>query len=231
MGKKSKTIKNISAKDLAKLKNVSFKSIYNAVASGRLIPLDPNARPLMFERDKAVADWENFRKDKHVPKGKRFESDNQDFEGPQNTEELFDEDGEVTKGNARTHLNIASAKLEKFKAANEELKYREQLGKLVDVENVQKEAFQIARITRDAILAIPDRISPQLCGITDPVVMHATLTKEINGALDQLVKQYSVNISSSDNEPGASGASGDSGTPLPESVSERADTGSSPNGE
>jgi phage terminase Nu1 subunit (DNA packaging protein) len=187
MAKKPKATTQISAKDFANLKGISFKSVYNAVKSGRLTPIDPNVRGLKFDRARAEIDWELYRKDKHIPKSKRGETDNG---SPDKQPDLFDENSEVTRPNAKDHQLIASAKHEKFKAENERLKFEEQLGKLVDAEDVRRESFQIARITRDAMLSIPDRISAQLCGITDPVAMHATLTKELNGALDQLVKKY-----------------------------------------
>lgn len=75
-----------------------------------------------------------------------------------------------------------------YKARLAQIEYEEKSGKLVDAEKVKKEAFRTARITRDAMLSIPDRLAAELAGITEPFVIHQKLTAEIRGAIEEVSK-------------------------------------------
>ena len=75
-----------------------------------------------------------------------------------------------------------------YKAKLAKLDYEERSGKLIDAEAVRKEAFRVARITRDAMLAIPDRLAAELAGITDPFACHAKMMAEIRGAIAEVAK-------------------------------------------
>ena len=77
---------------------------------------------------------------------------------------------------------------EAYAARMSKLEYQEKMGSLMSVEKVKQDAFRMARITRDAILAIPDRISHELAATTDQHTVHVTLTKALIDALDQLVR-------------------------------------------
>lgn len=72
------------------------------------------------------------------------------------------------------------------KARLAELKVEETLEQLIDVEKVKRQAFDCARKTRDAILAIPMRIGHQLAAETDPHQVEVMLEKELMDALLEL---------------------------------------------
>ncbi len=78
---------------------------------------------------------------------------------------------------------------EAYAARMSKLEYQEKMGSLMSVEKVKSDSFRMARITRDAILAIPDRISHELAATTDQHTVHVTLTKALIEALDQLVRE------------------------------------------
>ncbi|MFZ5586133.1 MAG: terminase small subunit [Thermodesulfobacteriota bacterium] len=56
---------------------------------------------------------------------------------------------------------------------------------LISADEVAKAAFDAARTLRDAILAIPDRISEELAVETDSDAVHQRLTLELTNALKQ----------------------------------------------
>lgn len=73
-------------------------------------------------------------------------------------------------------------KIEKF------LKNQELEKNLVNVNDIQKEAFEAARKVRDSFLALPDRISSQLVK-KERTEIHQILTNEINYILESLTNE------------------------------------------
>ncbi len=57
---------------------------------------------------------------------------------------------------------------------------------MVDRESVEREAFRVARVVRDAMLSLPDRLAALVTAETDQAKNHAILTKEIMAALKGL---------------------------------------------
>jgi hypothetical protein len=74
----------------------------------------------------------------------------------------------------------------KYSAKNEELKYRKQLHELVEADVVRQESFEAARLTRDALLAIPDRLAGELAGTGSQDECYDILTNEISRILTDL---------------------------------------------
>lgn len=74
----------------------------------------------------------------------------------------------------------------KFKAALLKLDLEERQGQLLKKVDVEKDAFNMARRVRDALLNIPDRISAELASMTDTHVINDKLTTEITQALEEL---------------------------------------------
>lgn len=78
---------------------------------------------------------------------------------------------------------------EKLKADISTLKLQEIEGRLVDKQQVEKESFEIGRRVRDAMLAIPPRITDVLFDEEDRNKFQEILLKEIYGALENLCRQ------------------------------------------
>ncbi|QPC43997.1 hypothetical protein HW532_15645 [Kaustia mangrovi] len=95
----------------------------------------------------------------------------------------FGEDEEV-----HDTLTLTQAqRIEKIWAARKrKLDYEREAGKLVSVDEVQRQAFETARATRDAILSIPDRISSLLAAEVDPARVNVLLADELRKALEGL---------------------------------------------
>lgn len=77
---------------------------------------------------------------------------------------------------------------EAYSARMAKLEFEEKMGSLVSADRARADAFKTARITRDAILSLPDKISHELAAETDPHTCHVILTKALIEALDQLVR-------------------------------------------
>lgn len=91
-------------------------------------------------------------------------------------------------GTAGMSMATAQKIQAQYKAALLKLEFDEKSKQLVPVEKVKEEAYACARIVRDAILNIPDRISAELASITDVHVISDRLIKELTEALEELTK-------------------------------------------
>lgn len=67
-----------------------------------------------------------------------------------------------------------------------EAKVKEEVGRLIDAEEVRKTAFAMGRIIRDGILNVPGRVSALLATISDASQIHEILTKELRQVLEEL---------------------------------------------
>lgn len=70
-----------------------------------------------------------------------------------------------------------------YEAMLAELSLKERKGELVSKREVTAEAFALARAVRDGMMAIPDRLAPQLAATTDARKVHTLLSEEIRIAL------------------------------------------------
>lgn len=68
------------------------------------------------------------------------------------------------------------------------LQFEKESKKLIAVDDVKVAAFNAARMTRDRILNIPDRVIPQLVGKTNIFEMKEILKTELIKALEELSK-------------------------------------------
>ena len=83
-------------------------------------------------------------------------------------------------------LTEAQAEQARQKATDLKMKNDERAGRLVDAAQVAEDAFNCARLTRDAVLGVPDRIAAELASITDPHKLNDKLTTELVQALEEL---------------------------------------------
>lgn len=80
-------------------------------------------------------------------------------------------------------------KSESEKAKLLEIKAKVEAGKYVDVDEVRASAFKQARIVRENILILADRLAPVLASISDPAKIHKILQEEHTKALEELSKK------------------------------------------
>jgi len=83
-------------------------------------------------------------------------------------------------------LAASQAKKEEFRAKLVELEYEERVGALVRKSDVEKEAFRVGRLVRDAVLNVPSRLAGILAAESDQRKVHDLLEKELRQALEAL---------------------------------------------
>lgn len=67
-----------------------------------------------------------------------------------------------------------------------EAKAKAEIGELVAVEEVKRDAFNVARVVRNNLLNIPNRVSALLASLSDTEKIHMELTEEITNSLEEL---------------------------------------------
>ncbi|MDP6405403.1 MAG: hypothetical protein QF797_09365, partial [Alphaproteobacteria bacterium] len=67
-----------------------------------------------------------------------------------------------------------------------EIKAKVEAGKYVDADDVKVAAFNKARVVRDALLNIPERLAAVLAAETDKQRVHGMLVTEIRAACEEL---------------------------------------------
>ena len=75
-----------------------------------------------------------------------------------------------------------------YKAKLSELKYLEQAGELVKLDEIKREAFDIARKTRDSIMSLPAKLAHELAGETDPHKVEILLNDKLTKALERIIE-------------------------------------------
>jgi len=79
------------------------------------------------------------------------------------------------------------ARREHFAAQNEQLKFQQQSGALVERAQVEREAFTVGRELRERLLVIPDRLAAVLAAETDARAVAAQLELELRQVLESVV--------------------------------------------
>jgi flagellar biosynthesis/type III secretory pathway protein FliH len=82
--------------------------------------------------------------------------------------------------------NLAKAKRESFKADMAELEFKVKQGKLIDVEQMEKEAEDLYRRYRDRMLNVVIRASKKLLGETNEFKFRQVLKSEIENAIKKI---------------------------------------------
>jgi phage terminase Nu1 subunit (DNA packaging protein) len=84
------------------------------------------------------------------------------------------------------------AKREAIQAQDAQIELDEKMGKLVVKEQVQKEAYDVARSLRDALLAIPPRTADKIYGLQSPKDVLFFLDRELRECLLDFCERYGV---------------------------------------
>jgi len=101
---------------------------------------------------------------------------------------IIEKPRDVDPGQEMASYHDARAMREAYDARMSKLEYQKELGKLVPVEDVQKQAAQVAKTVRDALLSIPARIAAEVANEIDVWKVEIMLDKEIRGALEELTR-------------------------------------------
>ena len=103
-------------------------------------------------------------------------------------EEVRQEIGNYNPSPLGPNYQQSRAIKEAYNAKLTRLQFEKESKKLISVDEVKISAFNAARMTRDRMLNIPDRVIPALVGKTDIFEMKEILKTEIVKALEELSK-------------------------------------------
>ncbi len=173
--------KTSSRAEYAKLRGVSRQAVAAAVKSGRISDavgddglIDVDLADRLWAENTNPVQGEHGHIRKRVKKGE---------------EEIIEAAVSVGIDPLRPPSLSESKTLEAaYKARLAQLEYERLSGQVVDAEAVKKEAFRVARITRDSMLAIPDRLAAELAGVTEPFEVHQKMMSEIRNAITEVSK-------------------------------------------
>ena len=167
--------------DFAKIVGVTRRAVVYAVEKNK-IKSKMIKGCKMVHGPSAKKEWYENTDPKASAKGKQAWKK----KGP--TKEEID-NGVIIKPKTYDGLTLADAQRQDtvYKARLSQLKYLEQAGKLVEVDKIQRQAFEMGRKVRDSLLSLPPRFAHELAAETDPHSLEMKLTKEITAALDKII--------------------------------------------
>lgn len=160
----------------AKHRGVSTEAVSRAVESGRISTVTDAKGRRKIDPKKADIEWEQNTR-------KKIKAEEVDIE---RALELPDVPESELSDGPPPPLAESRARREAYAAKLSRLEYEEKSGKLVEVEKVKVEAYKIARIVRDAILSVPDRIDSELSVMSDRAQINRVLKTELMKALEDL---------------------------------------------
>lgn len=163
----------VSAAQYAKLRGISAAAVSQAITAGKL----PTA---------AVKKGQGYQIDVEVADREWVENTAPGMGSPTHAQPKGFNSGDDVKPIGSETLAASKAKREAFLAELARLEYEQKAGTLVPIEDVQKEAFRIARIVRDNMLNIADRLAAELAAETNQFRVHTRLTEELRKALEEL---------------------------------------------
>lgn len=192
----------LSFRAYAKRRGVSHTAVARAVAEGRLTAgTDATTGRRWIDPQVADSEWEKTTDEGKAKGGKAYRAKRQS--GNLETEKVEtkkwvstppqvstpppagEPDQAVDPNDPRSYA-ASNARHKFFQARLTELEFRRRDGELVDGAEVAKGAFEAARIVREAILAIPDRLAAELASESDTNRVHATLTRELRQAIEEI---------------------------------------------
>lgn len=191
----------------ARHRGVTPATVTKAVASGRIsTERDPRSGRRVIDPEVADREWEE-RTDRAKQEGSKAHQRQRRGDGPDAAHAInVDQPENPTTAPealqpstapkaapappsdqhaALTHAQ-AKARREFYNAELARLSFEQKYGKLVEAEEVQRQAFAVGRIVRESMLNLPDRLAALLAGETDARKVHQILTDELTKALEAL---------------------------------------------
>ncbi len=178
----------LSIRAYAKQKGVSDTAVHKAIKSGR-IPveadgtIDPAKANVAWERNTSPAQQRKPEPVNPVPTPTPVH--------PQPIRQPSQRSTEQDAGPSMAGMpnyQMSRAVRETYNAKLTRLDYEERTGKLLNAEDVAKEAFALARRVRDRLLNIPSRMASVLASETDSKTIEAMLSQELRIALEELAE-------------------------------------------
>lgn len=167
----------LSAKAYAKHRGVSLAAVLGAISDGRIAESVRRRGPgYQINPELADQEWET---NTDSGSGYPAHAKRRQTAPEQATGDDQPADVPLTYAEAR-------AQHERFKARLAQLEMEQREAKLVEADAVKREAFRVARLVRDALLNLPDRVAGELAAEANQFKVHQRLVSEIRRALEDL---------------------------------------------
>lgn len=183
-GRPGRKPKGASLRAFAASVGVTHPAVIKAIRSGRLsasIAKDAKGHPRIVDVVLALSEWKAGATKPHASTAN----------GRPPREPM---PGTLTEA----QLRVAAQREIKLKLENDRTE-----GHIIDAGQARREAFNAARIVRDGLLNIPDRIAAQVASETDPGRVYRLLEGEIRNALVGLAELLDEDPADDDDAPGA----------------------------
>jgi phage terminase Nu1 subunit (DNA packaging protein) len=170
--------------EFALIKGCSKPAVSHAVKSGRIAgAVVEKDEKRWLDRDLALELWNRNTLKTHNAKVSR--PDPVEVK-PAKTAKELQARVEQLPDDAIPELNVSRERREHYQAELSKLEVDAKRGELVSAEAVKKEAFNLAKTVREALVNIPDRLANQLAAESDPATIHMALSQELVLALERL---------------------------------------------
>lgn len=170
----------LSIRAYAEHRGVSDTAVRKAIKQGRISVLK-NGK---IDPEVADREWEN----NSNPAYQYVNEEKQNTKPEESSHETSSRDIGVSFQQSRAIREAYEARLKK-------LDYDQKSGKLIPISEVQVEAFNAARLVRDRILNVPDKVIPLIAGKTNIFEMKEILKKELIKSLEVLSDMFNGNQS------------------------------------
>lgn len=171
----------LTQKEFAKLYGVSQPMVNKYIRQGK-IPQNCIKKDGRYK--KIIADCAAAALKKNLSPSRK-KAQRKDAEHQATTDEMRE-----TVENAGLNFDAPKAESERKKeayvAALKKLEYEQKSGKMVPAEDVKKEAFELARTVRDAIINVPDRIAATVAVMDNERGISELIANELRVALENL---------------------------------------------
>jgi len=172
----------ISQREYARRRGVSRQAVQRAVNSGRISTVAGNIDP-----ERADREWvENT--DQSKPRNRITGRPKHARAAGQPAEPMAFGASESGDGSATGYARARAAR-EVYQAQLAKLELDVRNGVLVRADEVRVGAFNMARKTRDQLVAIPDRVAATLAATQDPVEVHRILEEEIERVCQEIADE------------------------------------------
>lgn len=168
---------------------VKRQAVQQAIQAGRLreaVTRDERTGFWRIDLEKGRAEWEAWADPAKRPKGRKPAG--RPAQASRGTPSLFERETPDDRARKRELVTHARASTERtmLDAELKRIELEQLRGNLVDRREVQKEGFRLARLVRDRLQAIPDRVAASVAAMDKPAQVHEVLAAEIAKALESL---------------------------------------------
>lgn len=177
----------------AESRNITHSAVQKAIASGRIADAVKGKKGRSVLIDPVLADklWQentlNMHKDNVVDKISKASKENvSSLDSQSDDQNVSDNLSKTDQKKIAENYQKSRALREIYQAKMAQLEFEEKSKVLVRVEDVKMHAFNTARVVRDSILAIPDRIAPILANCQDEFECHRIVKEELQRCLEEL---------------------------------------------